>query len=81
MGVLLHIAGQGPGHALHCCEEHGGAKQWLGRRGVCGSEEVVELAAGAVLLVFAPPQVVLVPEEVVPQEWVVQMLGKFVQGL
>ena len=39
---------------------------------MCGGEEAVELAAGAVFFVFAPPGVVLVSEEVVPQEWVVK---------
>ena len=39
---------------------------------MCGSEEPVKLAAGAVFFVFAPPRVVLVSEEVVPQERVVE---------
>jgi hypothetical protein len=39
---------------------------------VRGREEAVELAAGAVLLVLAPARVVLVAEEVVPEERVVQ---------
>jgi len=39
---------------------------------VSGGEQPVELAAGAVLLVFAPPWVMFISEEVVPQQWVVQ---------
>jgi len=72
VGVLLRVAGQGPGRAPRRREERGGAERRLGRRGVRGGEKAVELAAGAVLLVFAPSRVVLVPEEVVPQERVVQ---------
>jgi len=37
-----------------------------------GRDQPVELAAGAVLLVFAPPWVMLISEEVVPQQGVVQ---------
>ena len=37
-----------------------------------GGEQAVELAAGAVLFVFAPPWVMPVSEEVVPEQGVVQ---------
>ena len=71
--VLLRVPGQRPGRAP-CRREQGGRAEcglWRGR-GVCGGEEAVELAAGAVFFVFAPPRVVLVSEEVVPQEGVVE---------
>ena len=37
-----------------------------------GGEQAVELAAGTVLFIFAPPWVMPVSEEVVPQQGVVQ---------
>lgn len=72
VGVLLRVASQGPSHAPRGCEERSGAERGLGRWGVGGREEAVELAAGAVLFVLAPARVVLVAEEIVPEERVVQ---------
>ena len=72
VGVLLRIASQGPSHAPRGREERGGAERGLGRWGVGGREEAVELAAGAVFFVLAPARVVLVAEEIVPEERVVQ---------
>ncbi|KAI9430249.1 hypothetical protein BJY52DRAFT_1232453 [Lactarius psammicola] len=46
-----------------------------------GGEQPIELAAGAILLVFAPPRVMLFSEEVVSQQGVVQeRLASGVQG-
>jgi len=72
VGVLLRVPGQGPRGAPGGREEGGGAEWQLRRRGVGSGEKTIELAASAVLLVLAPARVVLVPEEVVPQEGVVE---------
>ena len=72
VGVLLRVAGQGARGAPRGREERGRAERWLGRRGVRGREEAIELAAGAVFLVLAPARVVLVAEEIVAEERVVQ---------
>jgi hypothetical protein len=71
VGVLLGVAGQGAGNAPGGREERGGAERGLGRRGVGGCEEAIELTAGAVLFVLAPARVVFVAEEIVPEERVV----------
>ena len=72
--ILLRVAGQGTRGAPGGSEQRGGAERGLRRQGVRvgGGEEAVELAAGAVFFVLAPARVVLVAEEVVPQERVVQ---------
>ena len=72
VGVLLSVSGQGPRCAPRGREKLGGAERRLGRGRVGGGEEAVEFAAGAGVLVFAPARVVLVAEEVVPQEGVVE---------
>jgi hypothetical protein len=68
VGVLLRVSCEGPRGAPRRGEERGRTERRLGRRGVRGSEEAVELAAGTVLLVLAPAWIVLVSEEEVPQQ-------------
>jgi hypothetical protein len=72
VGVLLRIPGKRTRSAPRRCEQSSRSECGLWWRRVCGGEESIELAAGAVLLVLAPPRVVLVTKEVVPQKWIVQ---------
>ena len=71
VGVLLGIPSQRPGGAPGRCEQRSRSECRLRGRGVRRGEQPVELAAGAVLLVFAPPWVMLISEEKASQKGVV----------
>ena len=71
--ILLRVPRQRPGSTPSGRKQGGRAECGLWRRwGMRGCEKPVELAACAVFFVFAPSGVVLVSEEVVPQERVVE---------